>query len=439
MAEVVPLQESKEPSLSEVGRTGRSDFATLFLEDYNPDLRGFSAIDIFDKMRRNDAKVRASLRIVKTPLVSGQWYMDHDEHVEEQHKAQALVWWALNSMKKDLDQMLYEALSFLDFGFYDFEPVYEFGEFQGRRVVKWKKWGPRHPRTIIEWMFDDAEGGDFAGLRQMTDDGEKEIPVEKLLHFALDPEGGNPDGISILRSAYKHWYYKENMYKVDAIQKERHGIGVPDVELPENFTPDTKKYAEELARNLRTNEKSYIVRLPGMQVGFVQFQGTHVDVLSSIEHHDTQIAANVLAQFLNLGSTGSGSRAISESQQDIFIRSVRHVAGILTGIINAEVRRLLRFNGFRSLETYPKLKVRRIGEAADIRAFAVGIRNLVEPGVLTATPELEQFVRAVLDVPHGGPEVEGRGPEDRLPKAKKPEGPKPSGEREESRRGRPRE
>lgn len=429
---VVPMAERRP--FREIGRTGNSEYQALVMEDYNPDMRGGLAIEMYDKMRRNDAKVRASLRIVKAPLLSGQWYIDQHQHegsVEEGNRVADFAWWALNNMKRGFTKTLSEILSFLDFGFYPFEVVYEFGEWEGERVVKWKKWGTRHPKTLQEWLWDK---GEVAGLKQSIESGSVDIPLDKLLLFTFDEEASNPEGMSLLRSAYKNWFFKEKLEKVDGIQKERHGIGVPDILLPPNYTDDDVKFAQELGKNLRTNEKSFILRRPGMEVSFVQISGSPVDVLASVGYHDLMIAANVLAQFLNLGSSDTGSRAISESQQEMFSRAVRYISDLVRDVINRELKHLLRMNDMD--DSFVELKVRRIGEAADWRALSVALRNLVEPGMLTAEPNLEHFIREIMDLPHGESMATERGWEDRLPKGKRAEEDEP---REGSKTGGPKD
>jgi hypothetical protein len=42
------------------------------LPEYNPDLIGKSGIRVFDRMKRSDAQVRGSLRMVKAPILSAQ-------------------------------------------------------------------------------------------------------------------------------------------------------------------------------------------------------------------------------------------------------------------------------------------------------------------------------------------------------------------------------
>jgi hypothetical protein len=253
----------------------------------------------------------------------------------------------------------------------------------------------------MEWKFD--KHGDPTEIVQdsMTDTGFEEvhIPFEKLLVFTLDEEASDPTGMSILRSAYKHWYYKDNLYKVDAIAKERHGIGVPDIGLPPGFNNTDRQLAEEMGANLRTNEKSYIVRPPGWEIGFVEIRTNPVDALKSAEHHDLMIARNVLAQFMNLGSTTSGSRALGGSQIEVFVKALRYISGIIADQFNTYVVPQLVDWNF-TVKRYPRLRVRRIGENADWRSLSVAIRNMVESQIITATPELEEWMANQMDLPH---------------------------------------
>jgi hypothetical protein len=63
----------------------------------------------------------------------------------------------------------------------------------------------------------------------------------------------------VLRSAYKHWFIKDKLYKFDAIRHERQGVGIPIIYLPDNATPSDKAYAEKIVKNIRATEQTGIV------------------------------------------------------------------------------------------------------------------------------------------------------------------------------------
>jgi len=441
----VELAEEK-PSLRELGATGMTSYGSFGIIEYNPELRGIRGIKTYDQMRRSDAQIRATLRLVKTPIISAQWYMQPASSSDLDTEIADFAWWALNHMRQPFIEFLWESLLMLDYGYYAFEKVFTMDTWKNaqkqrpreKEVVRWEAFAPRHPVHVDRFEFNPNGTVNHIVFNRVDGktnfSSQVDIPVQKLLLFTLDREGGDPQGTSILRSAYKHWYYKENLYKVDAIQKERHGIGIPKIKLPPGFTNEDKNFANELGRNLRTNEKAYVTLPPGWDVEFIAMNTGVVDVLKSAEHHDLMIARNVLGQFMNLGSTTSGSRALGSSQMEIFMKALRYVSDIVRMNINQDaIPDLIRYNYGSRITNFPELRVRRVGETADWRAFSVAMRNLVEPGILTPTPDLEQWTRDQMDLPLGGDDVTERDVDQRtkrdiaLQKAEEP-APSPNGE-----------
>jgi len=308
-----------------------------------------------------------------------------------------------------------EALLMLDFGYYMFEEVFERGEIvtgdpQAKGKIVWKKWAPRHPMDVREWFFDlnggplsvdvwsspvyvpTLEGGTVLGsFLQYTN-----IPIDKLLVFSFDKEAGNIEGISLLRSAYKHWYYKDNLYKIDAIQKERHGIGVPVVTLPQGYNSEDLSLADALGRNLRTNDRAHVVLPPNWTLSFAELQTQPVDCIRSIEHHDVQIEKQILGQFLQ------PNMKTDEADQTLFLKATRFTADIVTGAINKyAIPQLVNMNWAGA--QYPQLVVKRIGEQEDWRTTSFTIRNYVGAGVLVPDDPLEAHLREELGLPPADP------------------------------------
>jgi hypothetical protein len=224
------------------------------------------------------------------------------------------------------------------------------------------------------------------------------IPWYKLICYTFDKEGGDLEGISLLRSAYKHWYYKENLYKVDAIQKERHGIGIPVIQLPPNFNPSDRMLANEIGRNLRVNEKAHLVLPPNWVVSMLKLEGKPVDALASAQHHDLMIVKNVLASFLN-----NASGLVDESTASFFLKVCRWIAGIIADVFNKWVIPELVGYNWPTVEDYPVLKVRRIGDTVDWRTISFAVRNLVGAGILQPDDPTEHYFRDEMDLPQKDP------------------------------------
>jgi hypothetical protein len=302
-------------------------------------------------------------------------------------------------MTVSFPQLLQESMLMLDYGYYLFEKVFEVvGD-----LVLWRKFAPRSPLDVYRWEFDEHGGPDGVTILNQNPEyvqipTEVFIPIWKLALFTFDMEAGDVTGTSVLRSAYKHWFMKENLYKIDAIQKERHGIGIPIIQLPPNYDTKDMALADEIGRNLRTNEKAHIVLPPNWVVMMLKLEGQPLDVLASIEHHDQLIYHNVLGQFMAF------QRGTSQSDQvDMFVKSVRYVAECLRDVFNRYcIPQWVHWN-YPTVTDYPELRVRRIGDTVDWRTISFAIRNFVGAGILVPDDPLEEWVREEMDLPVADP------------------------------------
>jgi hypothetical protein len=397
------------------------------IPEYNPALQGAQAIRVYDQMRKSDGQVRASLRMVKAPILAAQWYMapasqsPQDKLVADEIEYALFHMPKMNGRGRPFMRFLREATSFLDFGFYPFELQWKTienwtppaSESRQRRRQKaftiLRDMTPRHPIRTYGFYYDEhGQVSDLIwGVNSAT------IPAEKMLLLSFDEEGDDPTGISILRSAYFHWYAKTNFYKIDGIQKERMSVGIPDIELAPGYSPDDKTAAEEMGRNMRSNERAYIVRPPNIKPGFIETPNAHVNPLDSAQHHGLMILQNVLVQFLSLGTQESGSRAVGGTQTEAFLDALRYVSDYVRGEINSQVvSQLTKFN-YGSDTPPPELRVRHLRENDVWRSMSVALRNFVEPGLLTPDADLETFLRSILELPPPTDEVLARSVEDR--------------------------
>lgn len=387
----------QEADYREIGSTGYSVWTNYQREDYNPQLRSAQGWRVFDKMRRNDGQVSMSLRLAKTPIIAARWYMEPASDDPRDRRISEFVWNNLTKwMTMSWPQLLTECLLMLDYGWYAFEKVYDVKEGPGGgQYVIWRKFAPRHPLDLWEWDLD-ANGGP-KGARFYGPDGSADsvyIPVDKLAIFTHQKEAGNLEGISLLRPAYKHWYFKETLYKIDAIQKERHGIGIPIIKLPLGFKAEDRNTADELGRNLRTNEKAHVVLPPMWEIMFAKLEGQPVDCMTSIEHHDKMIARNILGQFMNADRTSD-----SAEQIDVFMKSARFVADIVRDVFNKYcIPQLVDYN-WANVESYPELRVRRLGDTVDHRTISFALRNYVGAALVKPDDELENWIRDEMDLP----------------------------------------
>ena len=74
----------------------------------------------------------------------------------------------------------------------------------------------------------------LTGMSQMPppDFGVLTIPLEKALHFRTTSVKNNPEGRSILRTAYRSWYFKTRIQEIEGIGIERNLAGFPVLYAP---------------------------------------------------------------------------------------------------------------------------------------------------------------------------------------------------------------
>lgn len=383
-------------ALQELGYSSPSPWTSWTREEYVPELRGRLGLVKYFRMKRNDGVVKGSLGELKTPVRGAHWFVEPPtDSPRDKTIADFVADNLFDGLNVSWSKLLDDILLIADYGYFFFEKVYDFNA-QGKLVLR--KLAPRHPLDVRNWEYDKNGGPNGVVMESNSDmtlyDLGVYIPIEKLAVFSLEPEAGDMCGQSVLRTAYKHWYYKDQLYKIDAIQKERHGIGIPVIKLPLGWNDADKRMADNLGRNLRTNERAHIVLPPGWEILFAKLEGHVVNCMESIEHHDMAIAVNILAPFMkdtkpSIESTG------------MFLKSTRYLASTITDIFNRHIiPQLVNFNFQLGPDRkYPQLVCRRIGEWEDIRTQSFALRNLVGAGIIQPDTVLEAHLRKELDLP----------------------------------------
>jgi hypothetical protein len=390
----INLKES--PDFREIGSSSPSPYTAGFMKrEYNRDLEGLQGLSVYNKMR-SDGVIAGTLLLFKTPVYAANWFMQPVSQDDIDKEIADFVWKCLTEyMSISWTQVKTEAMLMCEFGYYMFEKVWERRKIDGKSRIVLQKLAPRHPMDVKEWHFDNHGGPESVDIYRMQDQmmDDVPIPIKKLLVLTLNREANDITGRSMMRPMYKHWYFKEQLYKIDAIQKERHGIGIPVIKLPQGYDDAAKIAANELGRNLRTNERAHVVLPPGWEVLFAKLEGQPVDAIKSIEMHDKAIRESVLASFL------SSDHATKEEDVGLFLKASRFVADSICDAFNLYlIPELVRYN-FGADAKVPKLKVRRIGEQADWRVMAFAIRSLVGSGIIRPDDKLEERIREEMDLP----------------------------------------
>jgi hypothetical protein len=475
---VVPLDSARarKPQTIELGVPGEQFFrGFLKTDEYVPELIGLKGLETFEKMRRSDGMIAATLRALKLPILAAKCeVVPASDDPLDIEIAKRFEWNLFEGMTISWQEHLRQILTFLDFGHQVSEIVWTVSdqasapeilahahaqelqvlEFEARekrdqvsgivrRVFGWtgrtskvrppldqrqffsrkfyvgsgrfamqpmvqvKKIAPRLQRTIYKWNLANDGGLQSVVQWAYRQDGgynEVTIPVENLLVFVNEKEGANWLGKSALRPAYKHWFIKDQLYRIDAIAAERHGVGIPVVTMPEGTTDaENLGRAEDIVYSVRAHERGGIVepfgwafRIEGMG------EGRAIDLMPVIQHHDRMIAVSVLAPQLALGENAQGSFAMHEGQDSFFMLAERAVAGHIADIHNRYlIPKWVRFN-YAGVTRFPKLSFGAI-ETRGVETLLNALVPAVNAGILTADDRLEAWIRETAGLPESDP------------------------------------
>jgi phage gp29-like protein len=386
--------------------------------EQTPELRWPNSVEIYDRMRRQDAQVMSVLRAVTLPIRRTQWSVDPNGARDEvvQFCADNLGLPVKGAKPKaqprqrdrfQWGEHLRLSLLMLTFGHSVFEQVYRVDAGGMARI---RKLGWRPPRTITKWEVA-SDGGLIAIEQSGLVGGPARIDIGRLVVYSNDREGGAWIGQSLLRPAYKFWLLKDRLLRVQAQTVDRNGMGVPvytasatpaTVAAAEALERQTKEMAAglALARGLRSGDSAGATLPNGAKMELLGVQGALPDAEKPIRYYDEQIARAVLAHFLNLG-TETGSWALGSTFANFFTQSLQAVAQDIADVTTAHVIEDLVDVNWGPSEPAPRLAFAAMGSQRDANAQALA--QLVTMGVLTADDALEQYVRDSYGLPPRDP------------------------------------
>ena len=196
------------------------------------------------------------------------------------------------------------------------------------------------------------------------------IEVDAPSHLFLAGKSMIPTHNSILRSAYRPWYYKMNIEETEAIGVERDLAGLPVMYVPFEVLMDPSKAAlkqslEDIIRNVRRDEQEGVLMpVDPEHPELYKFElmttgGTRqFDTNEIILRYDARIAGVVLADFVMIGHEAVGSFALATEKRHIFEKAVLGWMDAIAGVLNTHlVPRLFDINtaAFSGLEELPKI------------------------------------------------------------------------------------
>ncbi len=226
------------------------------------------------------------------------------------------------------------------------------------------------------------------------------LPAQKIDYYVREQEGADYFGFSILRRAYQAWYFKTRLYAIDGIALERNAMGVPVITLGQGASKENREYASKFVQAYSAHENTGLVIPETWKFGIEGTKGRLRDPKTSIQHYSNQILKSMMAGFLDLGNTQTGSRSLAGDLIGLFKVGLNEQArNIANTMNNSVIRRLVDYNygDSRRRVPYPKLVVSNI-VAVDFLDVADKIKNLAQwqSDIIQPDDELENLVRKEL-------------------------------------------
>lgn len=405
----------------EIGRVGQRRYGGIFYEEFLSELRGRKGAEVFTEMSNNDETIGAILFAIEMLVRQASWNVEPGGSTAKDREAAEFVKSCMDDMQQTWIDTISEILSFLTYGWSFHEIVYKrrMGRTKDNRtsskyddgLIGWMKLPIRSQETLYQWEYDDQDN--LIGMTQMPppDFGLITIPMNKAMLFRTRSRKDNPEGRSILRTAYRSWYFKRRIQEIEGIGIERDLAGLPVITTPEGMDIWDKEDEdmnairtglEAMVKNIRRDSTEGLVLPFGYTFELTSTGGSRqFDTNSIIARYDTKISQTVLADFIQLGHESVGSFALSSDKTNLFSMAICAFLDIICQTFNSQgIPALIDINGdhFAGVTDYPRLTHGDI-EDVDLATMATYIKDMTSIGVIIPDESLEDYVRQLGKLP----------------------------------------
>lgn len=418
----------------EIGDTGSLRNSGYTYDEFIPELRSRNGAEIYDEMRKNDSTINGILTLMNQLFYNVSWKFECDCVDDESENRARIVESMFGDMEKTFTQVLNDVLTFLPFGYSLLEIVWKkrLGKNNDKRFYSKNNyndglWAPRKlplrsQKTILKWEFD--ENGTPLGAYQHKPINGQEVFIssDRLMHFRTTTEADIPEGISVLRGSYESYEAVKKIKRLEAVSIERDLAGIPILYVPSGImnskaSEEDKNKFKECAKqlvNIRNNSQAGLI-LPsntyeGTNTKYYEFAlvkaggQKQIDTNITIERYESNIAIQLLADFLYMGAKKSGGTYnLAEVKIKLFAQSLNYYLDVVQDVFNDSlIRKIYQMNNW-SEDKMCKITHGNI-DTIDFEIFAKAIMELAQVGALTTEETLEREVRRRGNIPQIGVE-----------------------------------
>lgn len=430
--ELVEEVVQQSGALIELGSTGLKRSGGYVDEEFLPQLRGRKAVQVYREMGDNDPIVGALLYTVVQLCRNADFPVVPASKSAEDGKHAKFVESCMHDMSHTWGDLVAEAImGKIQYGWSWHEVVMK------RRISPWARSGDtrsqhtdglfgwrrmpvRSQDTLHRWVFDDAGG--VKGMVQLAapDYKQRIIPLERSVLFRHGIHKGNPEGRSMLRNAYRPWFYKKRLEEFESVGVERDLAGLPMVTVPSDYLragkgTDQAKMVDamrKMVRAIRRNEQEGLV-FPAAYDSDTNQPLFKFELLGSggarqfstnelITRYEQRILMTCLADFIMLGSTSTGTYNMHVDKTGIFRAGINQLVQAFCDDINRHViPKLFLANGMKP-EKLPKIKpsdvdAPNLGELGGFLSATAGLGFNWGPDA-----DMERYLRNAAGMPELG-------------------------------------
>lgn len=361
---------------SPLGVSGLNYQDRFVSEEFMPILRYPQAAKVFQEMSDNDATISAVLYMIEQLVMRASWtVVPASNDPIDLEKAQFLEE-CMNDMEDTWNDFIQEVLSMFIYGFSFHEIVYKYrrgpatanprtqSKYSDNRIG-WRKMPIRAQSSLYGWNFD--EEGDAVDFIQQSPPEYKtvEIPLKRGLLFRTKHAKNNPEGRSLLRGAYRSWYFKKRMEEIEGIGVERDLAGLPILTPAEgvDIWSDTPEAAAKLAKatnvvnRVRKDRANGIVIPSGWDLKLLSAGSSkQLNTTEIINRYDQRISITLLSDIVMLGADKVGSFALADVKKSLLSASIEAQMGRIADVINGDaVPKLFAYNTFPETAALPTI------------------------------------------------------------------------------------
>lgn len=410
--------ERQIKNYNQLGTTGLRYNGGYVYEEFLPQLRWPRAGDIYKEMADNDPVVGAILYLAEMFIRKVDWNVREASTKQQDIDAAIFLKQCMNDMDTSWADFICEVLSMLTYGFSFHEVVYKLRkgpEYTNQKYnskhtdgrIGWRRMPIRSQASLLEWTFDDD--GDVNGFVQLAypDYQRVEIPLERGLLFRTRVSRNNPEGKSLLRNAYRPWYFKKRIEEIEGIGIERDLAGLPVLTAPEGLDlwndkdeqmVALKANAEALVQSIRRDAEEGILLPNGWDLKLLATGSSRqFDTNAIINRYDNRIAITMLSDLILIGGDKTGSFAMAETKQSLLSTALEAQLASIAEVLNKHaVPKLMQLNNFEGLTEYPQIVPGEV-ETPSIKELSLLLRAM---GLnIAEDKDLQNHLRKIASIP----------------------------------------